>query len=77
MIKTLRVTPLPAKIHIDQTANSVRAEMNMLFTPASARAARHRAEKEGAAHEPQRPTNASTSSGRASTLRITRAPTEG
>jgi hypothetical protein len=51
LIKTLRVTPLPAEIYVDEATNSVRAEMNILFTPASVRAARHRAEEEADALE--------------------------
>jgi hypothetical protein len=54
MLKTLRFTPLPAVVHFNPTTNTVVAEINMVFTVAAARQARHRAEEEAAADEARR-----------------------
>lgn len=72
MVKTLRFTPLPARVHVDQTANTARADINMTFTTAGARAVRHRAEAEEARRSAHAP-----GSDRASRLSTTRAPTGG
>jgi hypothetical protein len=76
MVRTLKVKPLPATIHVDPDTHVTRAEINMVFTAENVRASRHRAEAQAAAKEPHRPHHVP-ASGNASTLSTTRAPTGG